>query len=95
MSRFAGFPVQCIATIDTAHYGLRDFPDGRPGLWFGVSWNKGGSCTFYAFTHDETEQFIIANRILDIEDLNGKQCIVEETGPGCSPVRFVKLLGMG
>lgn len=81
---------EVLATITTAHYGVRDFPDGRSGLWFGVEWGDGWGAAIN-FAHDEAEQFLINNQVFDIAHLNGRQCFILDEGIGACPVQFVRM----
>lgn len=64
-----------IATIDGVGFGLRDFPNGLPGLWFGVNWD-GGFGALLCFQGEQVTRLIIDEKIHDVFDLNGKQCYI-------------------
>ena len=78
-----------IATITGGSYGLNDFPNGRPGIWFGVKYGlyemSGAGVHFMG---DEAEEFMITHKSDDIRKIEGRKCvIVEDKG-------FVHFIGM-
>lgn len=76
-----------IATIEGGSYGLRDFPDSRPGIWFSVKYGEGGMFgALIAFTSDEAEDFMIKNNIDDIRKIDGRKCVIVDEG---SIVHFI------
>jgi hypothetical protein len=78
-----------IATIDGGSYGLRDFRDERPGVWFGVKYGPNDSSgALIAITCDYVEDFMVQNNVKDIKDLNGAKCIIVDEG---GLVRFISL----
>jgi hypothetical protein len=65
------------ATIEGVGYGMRDFRDGKPGLWFGTMWGDGlGS--LQTLQGDELTCFLVENNIHNIKDLNGRKCLINE-----------------
>lgn len=75
-----------IATIEGGSFGLRDFPDGRPGVWFGVKYGNFGA--LITITGDYVEDFMVKNHVNDIKDLDGSKCIIVDEG---GFVRFISL----
>jgi hypothetical protein len=77
-----------LAIIRGVGYGLRDFPDDKPGLWFGVHWGNDGYGALMAYPHDEAQAFITQHAIYNIFHLEGEFCyITDET-----PIRFLSLV---
>lgn len=86
--------VEKVATISGANYGLRDFPGGlepQPGLWFGVHWDNGMGALM-TFQGKEAQDFIIKNKVYAVTDLNGKECIILDSGVGAGKITFVRLV---
>ncbi|HEX3642866.1 MAG TPA: hypothetical protein VHV10_16395 [Ktedonobacteraceae bacterium] len=78
-----------IATIEGGSFGLRDFRDEMPGVWFGVKYGQSdGFGALIAITWDEVEDFMVQNKVNDIRDLNGQKCIIVDEG---GLVRFISL----
>lgn len=69
-----------VATIRDASYGLRDFPNNKPGLHFVVSWENNCLAALICFQGDEAERFFIDNKIYGVEQLNGRKCLVRSSG---------------
>jgi hypothetical protein len=68
-----------IATITGGSYGLNDFPNGRPGIWFGVKYGLYGmSGAGVHFMGDDAEEFMIRHNIGDIRKIDGRKCVVVE-----------------
>lgn len=81
-----------VAVISGASVGLRDFPDGQPGLWFGVHWDDGRLGALIAFQGESAFKFIAENKIYAVEHLNGRKCIINDGGIGAGRIEFVSLL---
>lgn len=74
-----GWPKAYIATIDGGSYGMRDFRNTRPGIWFSVKYGLYDmSCALMAFPSDEAEEFMIRHNIEDIRKIDGRKCVVVE-----------------
>ena len=74
-------PEAHIATITGGSYGLNDFPNGRPGIWFGVKYGTNdGFGAGVMFMGDEAEEFMIKNEIDDIRKIDGRKCVIVEEG---------------
>jgi hypothetical protein len=87
--RGSNWPKAYIATIEGGSYGLRDFPDGKPGIWFGVKYgHPDGFGALIVIMWDEVEDFMVQNKVNDIKDLNGQKCIIVDEG---GLVRFISL----
>lgn len=76
-----------IATITGGSYGLNDFPNGRPGIWFGVKYGPNEGCgAGVHFMGDEAEEFMIRYNIDDIRKIEGRKCVIVDEG---GLVRFI------
>jgi hypothetical protein len=76
------------ATIRGARKGIREADLAIPGIWFYVHYDDGLAALIMFITH-EADQFLAENSITDIQDLNGRQCIIEVRS---GIVSFVALL---
>ena len=75
-----------MAIIKDVGFGCRDV--GYPVLWFTVCLVDGGAA-LQIFSMKETEKIITDSGVYDIEDLEGKPCLVINDD---NIVRFVKVL---
>ena len=78
-----------IARIQGGSYGMRDFRDGRPGIWFSVHYGPDSQYgALIAITCDEAEEFMIKNNVEDISHLDGRRCIIVDEG---GLIQFISL----
>jgi len=76
-----------LAVVTGVGFGLRDFPDKEPGLWFGLGYLS-GSCLM-TFQRGDVKWVIKESGCYDIKELKGRICVIENEGPG-SHVEFVR-----
>ena len=73
-----------LAIMKNVQFGVRD--TNFASLWFSVSMLSCGA--LLSIPRDEVIKFIEDNQITDINNLNGRACVVDRTG---NNVKFVRL----
>lgn len=80
--------MQQLAIIKGVGFGLRDSPNAKPTLWFGIEMLDGCACM--TFQGNKIVEILKSSGCYEISELEGKGCIVDSEGPG-SVVTFIKM----
>lgn len=78
-----------LAIIRNVGYGMRDFPNNRPGLWFET--RIFGGSALQCLQGEEADQVFIDAKAYSVKDLEGQPCFVVAGG---GTIRFLRVANL-